>query len=117
MHDTFYLQDAGRQHAAKMCLLRTHTSPVQIRYMQRIMERYKHLETMPEIRMICRRVASIASTPTPRIHRCSIRSKASGLARSVSFADLKGVVADFLRSFFESDDLQGALPSVILSVH
>ena len=35
----------------------------------------------------------------------------------VSFADLKGVFTDFLRSFFERDDLQGALPAVVLPVH
>ena len=44
MHDTFYIDE---QH-----VLRTHTSPIQIRYMQAHMEKYKHLETMPDIRII-----------------------------------------------------------------
>ena len=35
----------------------------------------------------------------------------------VSFADLKGVFTEFLRSFFERDDLQAALPPVVLPVH
>lgn len=37
------------------------------------------------------------------------------IGEKVSFADLKGVVADFLRRFF-SEDLQGSLPSVFLPV-
>ena len=35
----------------------------------------------------------------------------------ISFADLKGVYTDFLRRFFETDDLAGALPAVVLPVH
>ena len=53
-----------------------------------------------------RRAASTASIPMPRIRRCSTRSKACGSTSDVSFADLKGVIADFLRRFFEPDDLQ-----------
>jgi hypothetical protein len=49
---------------------------------------------------------SIASIPMPRIRRCFIRLKALWIGENVSFADLKGVIADFLRRFFESDDLQ-----------
>ena len=64
-----------------------------------------------------RRAASIASTATPRIRRCSTRSRACGSTRTCRFADLKGVVTEFLRQFFERDDLQGALPAVVLPVH
>ena len=83
MHDTFYF-DAHR-------LLRTHTSPVQIRYME---------HTKPPLRVIAagrvyRRDSDL--THTPMFHQIE------GLMvdETVSFADLKGVLADFLERFFE----------------
>lgn len=104
MHDTFYLQDeAGK--VADNILLRTHTSPIQVRYMQAHVAKYAHLETMPEIRVIAPgRVYRVDSdaTHSPMFHQV----EGLWIGESVSFADLKGVVADFLRSFFESDDLQ-----------
>jgi phenylalanyl-tRNA synthetase alpha chain len=83
MHDTFYF-DAHR-------LLRTHTSPVQIRYM----ETHK-----PPMRIIASgRVYRCDSdiTHTPMFHQIE------GLMvdESVSLADLKGVISVFLRQFFE----------------
>ena len=52
MHDTFYLlSDDGR--VREDVLLRTHTSPVQIRAMLAHVEKYRHLDPMPEIRVIC----------------------------------------------------------------
>lgn len=83
MHDTFYF-DARR-------LLRTHTSPVQVRYM----EGHK-----PPLRIIAPgRVYRCDSdvTHTPMFHQIE------GLMvdEAVSFADLKGVLSDFLRHFFE----------------
>jgi phenylalanyl-tRNA synthetase alpha chain len=104
MHDTFYLLDEqGR--VQEDVLLRTHTSPVQIRYMQAHVERYKHLDTMPEIRVIAPgRVYRVDSdaTHSPMFHQV----EGLWVGENVSFADLKGVVADFLRRFFESDDLK-----------
>jgi phenylalanyl-tRNA synthetase alpha chain len=104
MHDTFYLlDDAGRVRAD--VLLRTHTSPVQIRSMLAHVEKYKHLEHMPEIRVICPgRVYRVDSdaTHSPMFHQV----EGLWVGENVSFADLKGVVADFLRRFFESDDLK-----------
>ena len=104
MHDTFYLLDEqGR--VQEDVLLRTHTSPVQIRYMQAHVERYKHFETMPEIRVIAPgRVYRVDSdaTHSPMFHQV----EGLWVGENVSFADLKGVVADFLRRFFESDDLK-----------
>jgi phenylalanyl-tRNA synthetase alpha chain len=91
MHDTFYLQDAGGRVMPDI-LLRTHTSPIQSRYMQAHVARFGHLEEMPEIRIIAPgRVYRVDSdaTHSPMFH-----------------ADLKGVVIDFLRRFFESDDLK-----------
>ena len=85
MHDTFYV-DGG-------LLLRTHTSPVQIRYMR---------EHKPPIRVIAPgRVYRCDSdqTHTPMFHQIE------GLAvdENISFADLKGVLITFLRAFFETD--------------
>lgn len=88
MHDTFYFPD-GR-------VLRTHTSPVQVRVME---------SKEPPLRIIAPgRVYRCDSdlTHTPMFHQVE------GLIvdESVSFADLKGLIHDFLRSFFEQDDLQ-----------
>ncbi|MDP1652273.1 MAG: phenylalanine--tRNA ligase subunit alpha [Rhodocyclaceae bacterium] len=104
MHDTFYLLDeAGK--VREDVLLRTHTSPVQIRSMLSHVEKFKHLERMPEIRVICPgRVYRVDSDAThaPMFHQV----EGLWVGENVSFADLKGVVADFLRRFFESDDLK-----------
>jgi phenylalanyl-tRNA synthetase alpha chain len=104
MHDTFYLLDEQGK-VREDVLLRTHTSPVQIRTMLAHVEKYKHLETMPEIRVICPgRVYRVDSdaTHSPMFHQV----EGLWVGEQVSFADLKGVVADFLRCFFESDDLK-----------
>jgi phenylalanyl-tRNA synthetase alpha chain len=87
MHDTFYI-DAHR-------VLRTHTSPVQIR----IMETQK-----PPFRVIAPgRVYRCDSdlTHTPMFHQVE------GLLvdENVSFADLKGLLDEFLKHFFERSDL------------
>jgi phenylalanyl-tRNA synthetase alpha chain len=87
MADTFYF-DATR-------LLRTHTSPVQVRTMK---------EVEPPIRIVCPgRVYRSDSdlTHTPMFHQVE------GLLvdEDVSFADLKGTIEDFLHAFFERDDL------------
>jgi len=87
MHDTFYF-DA-------QTLLRTHTSPVQIRTME---------TQKPPIRIICPgRVYRCDSdvTHTPMFHQIE------GLLvdKQVSFADLKGTVEQFLRVFFEDENL------------
>lgn len=99
MHDTFYLE--GRDDV----LLRTHTSPVQIRAMLAHVERHAAAATMPDLRVIAPgRVYRVDSdaTHSPMFHQV----EGLWVGESVSFADLKGVIADFLRSFFETDDLQ-----------
>ena len=88
MHDTFYFAD-------KM-LLRTHTSSVQIHVMQ---------EQGPPIRIIAPgRVYRCDSDPThsPMFHQVE------GLLvdEDVSFVDLKGIIIDFLQSFFEDENLK-----------
>ncbi len=99
MHDTFYLE--GHDEV----LLRTHTSPVQIRAMQEHVERHRSAQTMPELRLIAPgRVYRVDSdaTHSPMFHQV----EGLWVGENVSFAGLKGVVADFLRKFFETDDLQ-----------
>lgn len=93
MHDTFYIEARVDQQPM---LLRTHTSPIQIRYM----ETHK-----PPIKIIAPgRVYRVDSdaTHSPMFHQL----EGLWIAEDVSFADLKGVVQDFLQNFFERDDLK-----------
>ncbi|NCO18441.1 MAG: phenylalanine--tRNA ligase subunit alpha [Gammaproteobacteria bacterium] len=85
MHDTFYLPD-GR-------LLRTHTSPVQIRVMKR---------QPPPVRIVAPgRVFRSDSdqTHTPQFHQVE------GLLvdEGVTFADLKGMLSTFVNAYFEDE--------------
>ena len=89
MHDTFYLDDGKH-------LLRTHTSPIQIRYME---------THQPPIKIIAPgRVYRVDSdaTHSPMFHQI----EGLWIDEHISLADLKGVVAGFLRRFFERDDLK-----------
>ena len=105
MHDTFYVE--GGTEAAPN-LLRTHTSPMQIRYaVQHVKKHRAALDTglaMPEIRVIAPgrtyRVDSDA-THSPMFHQC----EGLWIGENVSFKDLKFVFTNFCRTFFESDDL------------
>ncbi|WP_269498649.1 phenylalanine--tRNA ligase subunit alpha [Castellaniella sp. S9] len=93
MQDTFYvdMKDAG----GLPLVLRTHTSPMQVRYAR------MH---QPPIKVIAPgrtyRVDSDA-THSPMFHQV----EGLWIAEDISFADLKGVYTDFLRAFFETDDL------------
>ncbi len=85
MHDTFYIDPTT--------VVRTRTSPVQVRTMER---------HAPPIRIICPgRVYRCDSdlTHTPMFHQVE------GLVvdKDISFADLKGVIDQFLKAFFEAD--------------
>ena len=105
MHDTFYVE-GGSIHAPN--LLRTHTSPMQIRHAVSHVKRHRAAldagEGMPEIRVIAPgrtfRVDSDA-THSPMFHQC----EGLWIGENVSFKDLKVVVTDFCRTFFERDDL------------
>lgn len=105
MHDTFYVE-GGTQTAPN--LLRTHTSPVQVRH---ALQHVKHHRatvdaglSMPEIRVIAPgrtyRVDSDA-THSPMFHQC----EGLWLGENVSFKDLKVLFTDFCRLFFETEDL------------
>ena len=85
MHDTFYVSQNK--------VLRTHTSPVQIRIME---------SQEPPIRIICpgrvyRRDSDL--THTPMFHRV----EGLVLDENISMADLKGTIDQFLKAFFEED--------------
>jgi phenylalanyl-tRNA synthetase alpha chain len=111
MHDTFYVE--GGSEAAPN-LLRTHTSPMQIRYAVQHVKKHRAAAgvgadglfsgEMPEIRVIAPgrtyRVDSDA-THSPMFHQC----EGLWVGENVSFKDLKFVFTDFCRTFFESDDL------------
>jgi len=85
MHDTFYVDEE--------VLLRTHTSPVQVRVME---------NKEPPLRVIAPgRVYRCDSdvTHTPMFHQV----EGFMVAEDVTFAHLKGLLTDFLRNFFERD--------------
>ncbi len=88
MQDTFYIADSDK-------VLRTQTSPVQIRYMQ---------SHTPPIRIIC----------PGRVYRCDHDATHSPMFHQIeglwvdegiSLADLKGTIMQFCRAFFERDDI------------
>ena len=88
MHDTFYLENG--------MLLRTHTSSVQVRVMN---------EQEPPIRIIApgrvfRRDSD--ATHTPMFHQV----EGLYIDQNVSFPQLKGLVEEFLRVFFNNQDLK-----------
>ena len=86
MQDTFYFADG--------LLLRTHTSPVQIRVMS---------DSQPPIRIIA--PGRVYRCDTPDMTHAPMFHQVEGLmvGEDVSFAHLKGMVMDFLRHFFEED--------------
>jgi len=88
MQDTFYVEGG--------MVLRTHTSPIQVRYME---------THAPPIKIIAPgRVYRVDSdaTHSPMFHQV----EGLWIDERVTFADLKGVFTDFLRRFFERDDLE-----------
>ena len=88
MQDTFYIEGTDK-------VLRTQTSPVQIRYMK---------SHKPPIRIICPgRVyrKDHDATHSPMFHQI----EGLWVEEGVSLADLKGTVTQFCRAFFERDDI------------
>ena len=85
MHDTFYLPD-GR-------LLRTHTSPVQVRVMKNQSPPYRVVAPGRVFR------SDSDQTHTPQFHQIE------GLLvdEGVSFADLKGMLNEFIQAYFEDE--------------
>ena len=88
MHDTFYINESY--------VLRTHTSPVQIRHLEK---------NKPPLKIISPgRVYRVDSdaTHSPMFHQV----EGLWVDQQVSFADLKGIIEDFLQNFFENKDLK-----------
>jgi phenylalanyl-tRNA synthetase alpha chain len=98
MQDTFYvdLKDGSGGNEGLPLVLRTHTSPMQVRYAR------MH---KPPIKVIALgrtyRVDSDA-THSPMFHQV----EGLWIDEHISFADLKGVYTEFLRRFFENDELE-----------
>ena len=88
MQDTFFVENGD--------VLRTHTSPIQVRYMQ---------NHKPPIKIVAPgrtyRVDSDA-THSPMFHQM----EGLWVEEGVSFADLKATLTNFVRCFFEKEDLQ-----------
>jgi len=93
MQDTFYVEH--KDDSGQNLLLRTHTSPVQVRY---------SIEHDPPIRVISPgktyRVDS-DSTHSPMFHQI----EGLWLDSTVTFSNLKGIYVNFLKEFFESSNL------------
>jgi phenylalanyl-tRNA synthetase alpha chain len=89
MWDTFYVDNG--------LVLRTHTSPIQVRWME---------SHAPPIRIIAPgrafRVDEFDATHSPMFHQV----EGLWIDEDVTFADLKGVVTEFVRRFFERDDVK-----------
>jgi len=98
MMDTFYLKAAAR---SRPMVLRTHTSPLQIRTM---------LSQSPPIRVIVpgRTYRSDHdATHSPMFHQC----EGLVIGRAVTLGHLKGCLIDFLRAYFERPDLKARFRS------
>ncbi len=101
MHDTFYVENGH--------VLRTHTSPMQIRYAVQHVKRHAGLnaagQAMPEIRVIAPgrtyRVDSDA-THSPMFHQV----EGLWVGTNISFKDLKSVYVNFLQQFFETTEME-----------
>ena len=89
MHDTFYFNPE--------VLLRTHTSPVQVRVME---------SRKPPIRIVCPGRVYRFDPPDPSHLPMFHQLEGLVVDRNISFADLKGTVVEFLRVFFEKDALK-----------
>ena len=105
MQDTFYV-DMNDEQGQPYCL-RTHTSPMQIRYAVAHVKKYSAAtltNTMPEIRVIAPgrtyRVDSDA-THSPMFHQF----EGLWIGENVNFKDLKVTFLNFCKAFFETEDL------------
>ncbi|MEP7207772.1 MAG: phenylalanine--tRNA ligase subunit alpha [Casimicrobiaceae bacterium] len=88
MHDTFYVE-GGK-------VLRTHTSPIQVRFMETHAPPFKIIAPGRVYRV------DSDATHSPMFHQV----EGLWIDTDVTFADLKGVFTEFLRHFFEREDLK-----------
>jgi phenylalanyl-tRNA synthetase alpha chain len=103
MQDTFYVD--MKDSEGRWLNLRPHTSPMQVRYARAHAKKYAGVDPMPEIRVIAPgrtyRVDSDA-THSPMFHQV----EGLWLGENVSFKDLKVMYLEFMKAFFETDQLQ-----------
>jgi phenylalanyl-tRNA synthetase alpha chain len=103
MQDTFYVDMKDAE--GRWLNLRPHTSPMQVRYARAHAKKYVGMNPMPEIRVIAPgrtyRVDSDA-THSPMFHQV----EGLWLGENVSFKDLKVMYLEFMKAFFETDQLQ-----------
>ncbi len=95
-HDTFYLQP---DHDGFRKVLRTHTSPVQIRTLEKI-----NIEKLDELRVIVpgRTYRSDHdATHSPMFHQC----EGLVIGKKIKMSHLKGALIEFCRVFFGSENL------------
>jgi len=98
MHDTFFVKPMGNDEASDPMLLRTHTSPVQIRTMKRFLSEGSE----PPLAVVAPgRVyrCDYDVTHSPMFHQVEVFK----VDRDVSMAHLKGVLKHFLSTYFEKD--------------
>jgi phenylalanyl-tRNA synthetase alpha chain len=105
MHDTFYMKP---QADGSRPLLRTHTSPVQVRTMlsQKAAHSRHRAGAVP-----------IAAIRMRRIRRCSIRSKALVIDEETHLGHLKWVLEEFCKAFFEVPQGEDAVCARPISLH
>jgi len=94
MHDTFFIQDTDETPM----LLRTHTSPVQIRTMKRLLEE-KHEPPLAVVAPGRVYRCDYDVTHSPMFHQVEVFK----VGKDVSLAHLKGVLQHFLSTYFEKD--------------
>ena len=94
MQDTFYIE--GNDTEGKPLLLRTHTSPMQVRYARSHGVPVKVIAPGRTYRV------DSDATHSPMFHQV----EGLWIDKNISFADLKGVYLNFVRAFFETDNLQ-----------
>lgn len=94
MQDTFYIE--GNDSSGKPLLLRTHTSPMQVRYARMNQAPIKVIAPGRTYRV------DSDATHSPMFHQV----EGLWIDENISFADLKGVYLNFVKAFFETDDLQ-----------
>jgi phenylalanyl-tRNA synthetase alpha chain len=100
MQDTYYIQH--RTDKSKKYVLRTHTSPVQIRTM---------LENKPPIRIVCPGKVYRNETVTYKNYFMFHQVEALYVDKNVSMRDLKGVLSYFVKKFFGENTKTRFIPT------
>ena len=93
-HDSFYFKQKADED--KLSLLRTHTSPVQIRYMKNNKPPFRFIAPGRVYR------ADYDATHTPMFHQV----EGVIIDENISFTHFKGFIMEFVRKFFESDSIE-----------